>query len=110
MCSPYSIRQVTGNDLAGLSNLTQRPMSQEALFTNIGIARTRDVHIPYQTIEATPGIEIHENRHPQSGLALNSQIVTRVQRPRSHLSPSFPKSVHGVVPNPYHFKMCNTDS
>jgi len=26
--------------------------------------------------KATPGIEIHENRHPQSCLALNSQIVT----------------------------------
>ena len=55
--SPYSIRQVTGNDLAGLSNLIRQPMNQESLFTNIGIARTRDVHIPYQTIEATPGIE-----------------------------------------------------
>ena len=63
MRSPYSIRQVTGNYLAGLLNLSRRPMSQEALFTNIGIARARDVHIPYQTIEATPRIEIHENRH-----------------------------------------------
>ena len=29
-----------------------------------------------ELIEATPGIEIHENHHPQSCLASNVQIVT----------------------------------
>jgi hypothetical protein len=51
--------------------------------------------------EATPGIEIHENRHPQSRSASISHFITRVQRSSSRLSPSFPLSVHGVVPNPY---------
>ena len=101
MCSPYSIRQVTGNDLAGLSNLSRRPMSQEALFTNIGIARARDVHIPYQTIEATPGIEIRGKRLSASRSASNSQSITHLQRYESRLSLGFPLSVHGVVPNPY---------
>jgi hypothetical protein len=54
-----------------------------------------------ETLEATPGIEIHENSHPQSRQSLNSHFITRVQRPTSRLSPVFPMSVHGVVPNPY---------
>ena len=54
-----------------------------------------------ELIEATPGIEIHENHHPQSCQALNSHSVTQVQRSTSRLSPSFPLSIHGVVPNPY---------
>ena len=54
-----------------------------------------------QTIEATPGIEIHENCHPQSCSASISHLITRVQRPTSRQSPSFRISVHGVVPNPY---------
>jgi hypothetical protein len=57
--------------------------------------------IEEETFEATPGIEIHEDRHPQSCLASISHFVTRVQRPPSRQSPSFRTSVHGVVPNPY---------
>jgi hypothetical protein len=53
------------------------------------------------TMEATPGIEIHENRHPQSCLASNSHFITQFQRSKSCHSPSFLMSVHGVVPNPY---------
>jgi hypothetical protein len=54
-----------------------------------------------EIVEATPGIEIHESRHQQSRLASDSQSITRVQRCKSHQSPDFPLSVHGVVPNPY---------
>jgi hypothetical protein len=35
----------------------------------------------FELIEATPGIEIHENRHPQSKLASISHFITRVRRP-----------------------------
>ena len=54
-----------------------------------------------ELIEATSGIEIHENRRPQSRLGSISHFITRVQRSTSRLSPSFLMSVHGVVPNPY---------
>jgi hypothetical protein len=53
----------------------------------------------FYIFEATPGIEIHENRHPQSCLASKSQSITRVQRPQSRLSLDSRLSVHGVVPN-----------
>ena len=52
-------------------------------------------------MEATPGIEIHENRHPQSRSASKGQPNTRIQRPAARLSTEFPLSVNGVVPNPY---------
>ena len=52
-------------------------------------------------MEATPGIEIHENRHSQSRSASISHFITRVQRPTSRLSPIFRMVVHGVVPNSY---------
>ena len=52
-------------------------------------------------MEATPGIEIQGKRLLISRLASNSHFITRVQRHESHLSPVFPLSVHGVVPNPY---------
>jgi hypothetical protein len=32
-------------------------------------------------MEATPGIEIHENRHPKSRLASNSHFITQLQLP-----------------------------
>ena len=54
-----------------------------------------------ETLEATPGIEIRENRHPQSHLASDSHFITRVQRPMFCLSPSFRMSIHRVVPNSY---------
>jgi hypothetical protein len=54
-----------------------------------------------RTMEATPGIEIHQNRNPQSHSAPDNHFFTRVKRPTSCQSPSFRISVHGVVPNPY---------
>ena len=53
------------------------------------------------TIEATPGIEIQGKRLPQSRIASISHFITQLQRSKSRLSPVFPLSVHGVVPNPY---------
>ena len=54
-----------------------------------------------ELIEATSGIEIHENRHSIFRLASFSRFVTRVQRPQSRLSPDFRLSVRRVVPNSY---------
>ena len=53
------------------------------------------------TMEATPGIEIQGKRLRLSRLASDSQSITQLQLPRSRLSPVFPLSVHGVVPNSY---------
>ena len=52
-------------------------------------------------MEATPGIEIQEKRLSAVRLALKSHLVTQLQRPRTRLSPVFPMSVQGVVPNSY---------
>jgi hypothetical protein len=56
-------------------------------------------------MEATPGIEIHANYLSGSRLASKSCFVTQVQRSESRLSPDFPLSVHGVVPNPYQIQL-----
>ena len=47
------------------------------------------------------GLEIQGKRLPISRLASNSHSITQLELPSSRLSPVFPLSVHGVVPNPY---------
>ena len=52
-------------------------------------------------MEATPGIEIQGKRLHASRLDSNGHSITQLQRSKSRLSPGFPLSVHGVVPNSY---------
>ena len=59
---------MTGNDLAGLLNLSRRPMNQEAMFTNIGIART-DSNGSHQKTGSTFCF---------SRVALSRQLVSKV--------------------------------